>query len=315
MSAHILRPTDSVRRAVESVPLFFAGEGELLIEAQSGAQSLNNSIWVVSRDSGNGAPERFAVRLVDPVSGEHLGIDRAEEAAVVRAAAAAGVTPEILYYDTSTGTMVTPWIEGARSPGRADLHEPRVLRRLLEVVRRLHAVTELPGTPGGAGGSAAVHARIRHLVDRAHRSGLELPPGIDVALRRLDEIEAQSKAAAATPGLNHNDLWENNILDNGDRLYLVDWEFSGLGDGRYDLATISMAGGFDARMDDVLLGEYGLAGPQAVAELEAAKWVVRFFEAVWSLVMQGLKGRRSESGFDYADHAAYMFASLAAGPR
>jgi thiamine kinase-like enzyme len=314
MSAHILRPTDSVRRAVESVPLF-AGAGDLLIEAQTGTQSLNNSIWVVSDGSGDAAPERFAVRLVDPVSGEHLGIDRAEEAAVARAAAAAGVTPEILYYDTATGTMVTPWVEGTRSPGRADLHEPRVLRRLVEVVRRLHAVTEAPGMPEGAGRSAAVHARIRHLVDRARRSGLELPPGIDAALRRLDEIEAQSEAAATPPALNHNDLWENNVLDDGARLYLVDWEFSGFGDGRFDLATISMAGGFDARMDDVLLGEYGLAGPQAVAELEAAKWVVCLFEAVWSLVMQSIKGRRSESGFDYADHAAYMFASLAVGPR
>lgn len=299
-----MEPTASARAAIEAIPLF-AGEDGLVIEAQSAAKSLNNSIWVVR---GRGSGERFAVRLVDPRAAAALGIDRAEEAAAARAAAAAGITPEILHYDTSTGTMVTPWLESARALDRADLEDPGTVRRLVELARRLHALTDLPGEPG------AVFRRIRHLVDRARRAGLELPAGLDGALRRLDEVEARLAERAPTPGLNHNDLWENNVLDAGGRLYLVDWEFAGLGDGRYDLATLSMAGGLDARGDAALVGAYGLSGHGAVADLESMKWVVRFFEASWSVVMHGLKGPGSDADFDYAGHAGYMFAALSDEP-
>ncbi|MBR7836092.1 phosphotransferase [Actinospica durhamensis] len=295
----LTEPTVSVREAVASIPLF-ADEDELVIEAQSGVRSLNNSIWVVST---RGAKERYAVRLADARSAAGLGIDRTEEEAAARAAAAAGITPELLHYDTATGTMVTPWVEGACSPTGADLADPDTLRRLVALVRRMHQISALPGRPG------AVFHRIRHLVGSARAAGAELPPGIEDALAHLDEAEAHSAQRTPVPGLNHNDLWENNILDTGARLYLVDWEFAGSGDGLYDLATISMAGGLDPRADAALLGEYGLSGPLAAADLESMKWVVRFFEAAWALVLHGLKGR-SGSGFDYAGHARYMFGTL-----
>ncbi len=294
-----LEPTATQRAAIAAIPLF-ADEDELVIAAQSGVRSLNNSIWVVH---ARGARERYAVRLADAHSAARLGIDRAEEEAAARAAAAAGLTPDVLHYDRAAGTMVTPWVEGARSPSGADLADPNTLRRLVALIRAMHGISALPGRPG------AVFHRIRHLVGGARQAGLALPAGIGNALAQLDEVEAHSAQRTPVPGLNHNDLWENNILAAGDRLYLVDWEFAGLGDGLYDLATLSMAGGFDARTDAVLLGEYGLSGPLAAADLESMKWVVRFFEAAWALVLHGLKGP-TDSGFDYSGHARYMFETL-----
>jgi len=285
----------NVREALDAVPRF-AGARGLTAEPLRDVQSLNNNSWIVYQ---RGSAEKYVVRIANPTTGPHLGIRRDEEGAAARAAAAAGVAPEVVHYDPSNGLMVTRWIESARAWDQDDFGDSSKVARLVEVLRRMHAVTDLPDEPG------SVFRRIRHLAASAHRLGIEAPGKLDDALLRLADIEAER--AYPAPGLNHNDLWGNNILDDGTRIWLVDWEFAGSGDGFYDLATTSMAGGYGPAQDAWLLGEYGLAGAEHLAALRSMKWVVRFFEAMWSLVMHTV---HVHPGFDYLTHASNMFAAL-----
>ncbi|MEV6406514.1 phosphotransferase [Streptomyces bobili] len=302
--AETTEPTPAAKSVIESIPMF-SETGPILIESLEGVQSLNNNLWVVRCESG----ERFVVRQADPVSATRLGVNYPDEAAVARAAATIGIAPEVLYCDPSIGLIVTPWVEPLPPQQRGGLGSPGTMKRLVEVLHRMHGLTDVPGRPG------AIYDRIRHLVGQSRDMGLSLPPGVGDALLRLDDFEAHRAAqAGAPPGLNHNDLWENNILDSGDQLFLVDWEFAGLGDGLYDLATISMAGAFDADLDRRLLGEYGSDARQDLVELQSMKWVVRFFEATWSLVMHGLNGHTTGSGFDYSGHARVMFSAMEEEP-
>lgn len=293
---------EELRDIVAKVPAF-AGRGEVEIAPLSGVQSLNNEIWVVTLP---GADERYVLRVASPVAHAHLGVRRDEEGACVRAAAGAGVGPELIYYDDTTGHMVTRWITARPSWVAADFAERRNMSRLAELLRRMHQVPVV-------GPAGMAFRRVERLVESVRRLRLEAPAGLDGYLRRLSEIEAMRQADRSMgEGLNHNDLWANNMLDDGERLWLVDWEFSGPGDGYFDLATISMAGGFGAAEDARLLGEYG-AGTYET--LQSAKWAVRLFEAAWSLVMHHQsKDRYDATGksFDFLGHSKAMFAGLEA---
>ncbi|WP_034264520.1 phosphotransferase [Actinospica robiniae] len=298
-----------------------ADVGDLAVEPLTGVQSLNNSSWIVTTPGRSDAVEKFVLRVPEPGRAAHLGIDRAEEAAAARAAASVGIGPEVVYCDTTSGDMLTRWVTG-RAWAPEDLREPENLRRTAELLRAMHAVTDIPGEPG------AVYRRIRHLIGNAQRLGLEMPAHLPEALHRLDDLEA--RLAAMTDGrcgLNHNDLWANNILGSPERVWFMDWEFAGAGDGLYDLASVSMSGGYGPQDEARLFSEYGLSGPEEHAAVQSAKWVVRFFEGAWSLTMHQLTSSRAPnaangpipanaatSGFDYFGHATYMLDAVADGP-
>lgn len=285
---------------VAKVPAF-AGRGEVEIAPLSGVQSLNNEIWIVTLPEPG---ERYVLRVASPIAHAHLGVRRDEEGACVRAAAGSGVGPELIFYDDTTGHMVTRWVAARPSWAAADFAERRNMSRLADLLRRMHQVPV-------AGPAGMAFRRVERLVESVRRLRLEAPAGLDGYLRRLGEIEAMRQADRSMgEGLNHNDLWANNMLDDGERLWLVDWEFSGPGDGYFDLATVSMAGGFGAAEDARLLGEYG-AG--AYETLQSAKWAVRLFEAAWSLVMHHQSMDRYDAAgktFDFLGHSKAMFASL-----
>ena len=95
-------------------------------------------------------------------------------------------------------------------------------------------------------------------------------------------------------------------MDDGDRLWLVDWEFAGAGDGMFDLATVAQAANLDTDGEHALLEEYGLPG--GVLRLREARWSIGLFEGAWALAMHTVRG--GDGGFDFATHAKDMFAGL-----
>jgi thiamine kinase-like enzyme len=300
---------DELRDLVRRVPEL-AHEEDLRIEPLTGVQSLNNSIWVATLPSSG---ERFAVRIANPNAVEHLGVSRHEEFAAAHAAASVGVGPEVLYFDRELGHMVTRWIDSGAQWEVSDFREHRNISRVAHTLRSLHSLMDIPGDP------ASVFRRIDRLFASVVDFGLELPQNFDDIQRRSADIELERAAdTRRPPGLNHNDFWANNLLDDGRRLVLVDWEFAGRGDGFYDLATTSTAGEYGPELNARLLGEYGLDRPDDARSLQKMIWIVALFEAGWSLVMHGLASERHDSAgntFDYAAHAKRMFATLADFPR
>jgi thiamine kinase-like enzyme len=274
--------------------------GELQVRPLQGGPSLNNTSWHVTA-----AGREYVLRVAAAGAVSHLGVRRSEELGAARAAAAAGVGPPLLYADETAGHTLTPFIPG-RHWERTEFCLPRNITRVAQTLRLLHSIT---GTPGENG---SVYRRVERLLENSAALGLSLPPNINDYRRRLKDIEAERASCQLVPsGLNHNDFWANNFLDDGETLWLLDWEFAGRGDGLYDLATAAMAGGLAPEEEARLVGEYGLDPAEGRNSLRQMRWVVLFFEAAWALVMHGLRG--PESGYDYGDHSHKMFARMADG--
>ena len=282
------------------IPLFM-NAGELKVEALQGVISLNNSNY---RVEANG--KTYLLRI-GAEAARLLGIRREEEIECAKAAALAGAGPEVLYADPS-GVILSSFISG-RHWTREELQEPANILRIAEALQRLHSIKTV-----GAQGSE--FRRIERLLESAINLGMTLPPEVDSLEEKLKRIESNRLCDPGySSGLAHNDFWPNNFLDDGEKLVLVDWEFSGTGDTLVDLATISMGAGYSEEEELLLLQAYGLTDASALKSLHTMKWVASFFEALWALVMHGIResdalNSPSPGEFDYLKHSNTMFAKL-----
>ena len=95
-------------------------------------------------------------------------------------------------------------------------------------------------------------------------------------------------------GLCHNDLNTSNILYCSNLVYLIDFEFSGMGDVFFDLATISW---FlkDKLQDELIKSYFGYCNIELKNKLKNYLFVVKLWNATWSYV----KSINSKSSYDY----------------
>jgi thiamine kinase-like enzyme len=223
-----------------------------------------------------------------------LGIDRDVEHRASVTAAALGLGPDVVAFVEPEGYLVTRFLEG--EVGRVSVAEAAGL------LRRLHDGPPIPGRFDAfrcVDGYAAV-AWVR---------GVSPPASFAAAKEIAERIERWRGPVERRPC--HNDLLPANFVHDGQRPWLVDWEYAGMGDPAFDLANFAVNNGLDEAGDRELLDAYG-GGDPALHVL--MRFMSDFREAMWGLVQQGI----AEIDFDFAGYAAEHFARLertAAEPR
>ena len=167
-----------------------------------------------------------------------LGIDRKVELEASLRAAALGIGPEVVAFLEPEGYLVTRFVEGetgAVTPAEA-----------AALLRRLHAAAEIPGRFDS-------FRVVETYAETAGSAGVALPAGFEAAKTIADLIEARRGSYALAPC--HNDLLAGNFI-RGERLWIVDWEYAGMGDPAFDLANFAVSNGLDASGDRELLEAY-----------------------------------------------------------
>jgi thiamine kinase-like enzyme len=220
-----------------------------------------------------------------------LGIDRAAEWAATQAAASAGVGPPAIAFDPGVGCLVTEWVE-ARPVERGELR-----RRIPEVaaaLRKIHAGPELPATFDVF---EVVEAYRRIAVSR----GAAPPPGLDRLAAGAREIRAALRGPDHAPVPCHNDLLPTNVLDDGERLWIVDWDYTGMGDRFFDLGNLAVNNAFEEDDELALLHAYwpGGGSPRRFAALRLMRVMSDYREGMWGVVQTAV----SELEFDFEGYA------------
>ena len=239
-------------------------------------RGLSNRVFLLSV-----AGEEYVFRLAS-ANAERLGISREVEGEVLRLAHEAGLGPEIVRHVLPEGHLITRRIPAepfSETPKR--YREPDVLRSIVRTVRRVHALPAIDH-------SFDPFRRIRASFERAASRDVPLPAGSGGILRRLDEIEA-ARGPLEPPylALCHNDLFAGNLL-NADPIRLIDWEFAGMGDVFFDLATLVVSTDESAPLAQVhrnlILDEYfGTEALEHRRRLDDMVFVVRLHVVAWGL--------------------------------
>jgi thiamine kinase-like enzyme len=191
--------------------------------------------------------ERFVVRIGDDIPVHQ--IMRFNELAASRAAAAAGLSPEVVH--SEPGALVFRFIEG-KTLAAEDVRPRPMLARILPLIRRCHR--EMPQHLRGP----ALIFWVFHIV-RDYAATLQ-----EGKSRWMAELPRLLRAAAALEAAigridvvyGHNDLLPANFIDDGTRLWLIDWDYAGFNSPLFDLGNLCSNNEVAPEDEDWLLEAY-----------------------------------------------------------
>lgn len=240
--------------------------------------------------------ESFALRISGDKT-ELLGIDREREYRTQRIAGELGIAPEVVYFEPD-GYLITRFIEGRPIPPE-ELRQPENLQRVSETLHNIHALPTIPGT-------FDAFQVVREYTAIARQYHVDFPEKLDWLLSQMKDAEAVLKTQPLVRRPCHNDLLNGNFL-LGDKLYILDWEYAGMGDVFFDLANFSNNHELAEYEEQFLLDCYlGEVTAQDSAHLQIMKVMSDFREAMWGLVQIGI----SNLDFDFREYTNKHFDRL-----
>ncbi|MCB1366375.1 MAG: phosphotransferase family protein [Rhodobacteraceae bacterium] len=268
-------------------------QGEPLAEPLSGG--LSNEIWKVSDAAG-----AHVARFGQDFPFHHVSRER--EAMASRAAAKAGFGPEVEY--VAPGIMVCRFIE-ARTWAEADMRNHP--GRIASLLREFH--TRMPAHMRGT----APFFWVFHVI-RDYAATLRACNSRFIAeLPRLEALATEMEAAQVPLPIvfGHHDLLPGNFMDDGQRLWLIDFEYAGFGTAMFDLAGAASNAGMSADQADRLLTAYFGAPPDADLRraFDAMQCASLVREAMWAMVSEHYL---AAPGADYQAHASDYLGRLQA---
>ncbi len=265
--------------------------GEITVARLKGG--LSNESWLVSDAAG-----RHVVRFGKDYPFHHVFRDR--ETMTARAAHEAGFAPEVHY--SEPGVMVTAFL-GAKTYGADDVRAN--IGRIAELVRSFH--DEMPKHVSGAGFMFWPFHVIRDYARTLEAANSRMAHALPFYLSLAEELE---RAQLALPVIfGHNDLLPANFLDDGKRLWLIDFEYAGFSTAMFDLAGVAANAGMSAEESDELLGRYfgSTPSPEIRRSHAAMQCASLLREALWGLTSEL---HLDTPGVDYVAYSAENLARL-----
>jgi thiamine kinase-like enzyme len=221
-------------------------------------------------------------------------VSRAREAIASRAAFEAGLSPEMVH--AGDGIMVLRFIE-AKTYAEADVRANAAA--CVEILRRCHR--DMGKRITGQGAIFWVFQILRDYAHTLNAGNHARVPDIARWMEITDRLEAVQLPLPIVFG--HHDILPTNFMDDGARLWLIDWEYGAFGTAMFDLASIAANNSFDEKGEALILETYFGGKPDQALwrAFHAMKAASALREAVWGMVSEL---HLNAPGVDYVAYAA-----------
>lgn len=243
------------------------------------------------------AGRRYVVRIGDDIAVHQ--VMRFNELAASRAAHAAGVSPGVVHHEP--GVLVLDFIEAA-TLDEAAVRDPAMLERIVPLIRRCHH--DIPQHLRGPVLMFWVFHVLRDYAGTLRDGGSPHVPRLASLVEKADRL--QQAVGPVEIVFGHNDLLPANFLDDGDRLWLIDWDYAGFNSPLFDLGGLASNNGLAEDRERWLLETY-FEAPLTDAlwhRYQAMKCASLLRETMWSMVSE------IHSALDF-DFAAYTRENMA----
>lgn len=246
---------------------------------------------------------RYVVRI--PGDGTEEYVDRKADEQASRLVEEVGVGVPLVHYDAAAGIQITRYIEGSR-----DMRAPGVLDDM-DAVRRAGQVFHKLHTCGRKFVNEFDEKDVaQEYLDVLRSKGAPLPEGYEQAQKNAESIRQVLRDTCKERVPCHNDPAPENLLDDGKRAYIIDWEFAGNNDPFWDLGDFSVEADFSPEQDAVFLEAYcGRTPTEAeTARLQLQKSLVFLLWTLWGVLQHVNKNPRPAYEFaDYWEYAMHRF--------
>jgi thiamine kinase-like enzyme len=269
--------TPTIEQVIAAIP-DWAGR---TVAAEPIAAGLTNTNFRVEVD---GRP--MFVRIPGAAT-ELLAVDRGNELHNTRAAAEAGVSPPVLHTLRDWDVFVLEWLD-ARTMSNAAFATPGMPTRIADTLRRLHAGPRFRDDFD----MFRLSERYLALVDER---AIAIPAGYREHVGRIPQIETALAVHPLPTVPCHNDLLAENYLDDGERLWIVDFEYSGNDDPTFELGNTAQELGFDeAQVRELCAAYFGEASPAMLARMRLQMIMSDVGWTLWAAIQARI------SSIDYA---------------
>ncbi|MFV2001763.1 MAG: phosphotransferase [Paracoccaceae bacterium] len=278
---------DAIHEALLQVPRF-AG----LQPADYSVQRLGGLTNLVYRVALS--DETLIVRI--PGEGTSDYIDRAVELHNARAAANAGISAEIIRADADSGVMISRCIEGIQTMAPALFQS-----RKGAPARAGQALAQLHNSGQEFRFRFELFAMIGDYLNILSGKDVDLPDGYHDIVAAAEPVKRTLVDNPMPLAPCHNDPLCENFLDDGARMWIVDWEYSGMNDPLWDLGDLSVEAGLNAAQDAELLTAYfgRPATPGEHGRMVIYKAMCDLLWTLWGLI-QVADGNTAEDFQTYA---------------
>jgi thiamine kinase-like enzyme len=230
-----------------------------------------------------------------------LGIDRDNEYFNTRAAEQAGIGAPVIDYRPDLGILLVGFLEGATLTN-ADMQRPGVLARVAQGCRALHSGPRFRDR-------FDMFERQSAYLKVVHDNGFRMPAdyldfvGDFAAIRRVLEAGDQRTVPC------NNDLLAGNFVDDGEKVWLIDYEYSGNNDACFELGNIwGECGLSDDQLAELIALYYGRPLRHKIARARLQGIVGKYGWTLWGCIQNG----SSALDFDFWDWAVQRYESAVA---
>jgi thiamine kinase-like enzyme len=237
------------REALKQIQLFWClDETEIEIRRLGG---LTNLVFFVNLNG-----EQYVLRI--PGKGTEEYINRKNEAHAAREAAKAKVSPDVVHFDEMTGVMVTRFVDHGvtMSPENFKAREGSP-KRAGEAFKKLHT----------SGAMFKFRFELFAMIDEYLKilatKDIELPEGYGQVVKEAESVRQALNAHTLPLAACHCDPLCENFLDTGKRMWIVDWEYSGMNDPLWDLGDLAVEGQFTKAQEEEMIAAYFEGEPMA----------------------------------------------------
>ena len=242
--------------------------------------------------------KKYVVRIGKDIP-EH-GVMRWNELALSKAAQSLGVSPAVVHYEP--GILVLEFID-SQTFEEADVRKSKNLMRIISLVGKTHReIGQYLNTP--------ILTFWPFQVNQSYMSRLESDGSPHMS--KLADLKRQLELLQDATGqvdlvIGHNDLLAANILDDGDQLWLIDWEYGGFNTPLFDLAGLAGNNGLSILQEQQMLEQYFDRNWEIYwRPYQAMKCISLMRETLWSMVSEIY----SEIEFDYGAYTSENLSRL-----
>ena len=231
-----------------------------------------------------------------------LGIDRDAEHLNTRAAAVAGVGAPVIDFRADLGMLVIGYIDGV-TYDNSSFAQVGVIVRVADACRKLHAGSRFVN-------EFDMFARQRNYVNIVRENGFALPKGYELYDDQFQQIRAALAARDEATVPCNNDLLAGNFVDDGQKLWLIDYEYSGNNDACFELGNITTECDLDLdQLEELVTSYYGRRLRNKIARTRLQALVSQYGWSLWGAI----QAETSPLDFDFTGWCMERYEKAVAG--
>ena len=268
--------------AIEKIKTLSIWKNDLTINPLEGG--ITNLNFLVNH--GN---EKLVVRLGQDIP-EHL-VYRSNEINVSKAAHEIGVSPKLIH--SEQGVLVLEFIESETLDPKG---VQKNLEKIIPVIKKIH--NEIPNFLSGQPAIFWVFHVIKYYANFLRSNHSIHQNKIDELLLKASKLEKLSSPREIVFG--HNDFLAANFLDDGFKIWVVDWEYGGFNDPLFDIGGLASNNDFKQDLEKEALELYyeKSISNDFLLKYDSMKTASLLRETMWSMVSE----ITSKLDFDYGEY-------------